>query len=166
MPMLADLDDPPRRRTSHLIVGLLIAAAVAAVVIGWLFPWLIATVLGGARDFDERARAQEAYMRGLCAGAFDLARDGDLCSCVLAVEFPALDCQPPWRRWALARQADRCADEALASAHADYCACVLEVAAAVNAAEEIDKNAAAHAFDRCDTQSKTLPLPELEPETL
>jgi hypothetical protein len=162
MPMLADIDDPPARRVSHLAVGLLIAAAVAAVVIGWLFPWLSASVLGGARDFDQRARAQDAYMKTLCATAFDLDRDGDLCACVLAVDHPALDCQLPLRRWALARQAERCGDDAVATGHPEYCECVLEVANAVHTAADFDKNATAHGYDRCETLPNALALPDVE----
>jgi hypothetical protein len=159
MPTLADLDDPPRRRVPQLVVGMLIAAVIAGVVVVWLFPWLRGAVLGAARDFDERARAQETYMNALCGGTTDLERDGDLCSCVLAMEHPALDCQPPWRRWALALQAERCRDEALAAEHQEYCACVAEVATAVGEALDVDKNAAAHAYVRCEAISGALALP-------
>jgi hypothetical protein len=162
MPMLADIDDPPRRSLPHLVVGLCIAAAAAGIAIVWLFPWLSGSVLGGARDFDTRARAQDAYMKTLCSTVFDLERDGELCKCVLAVDHPALDCQPPFRRWALARQAERCAENALAQGHPEYCECVREVALAVDAAAEVDKNAKAHGYDRCDTLANPLPLPEIE----
>ena len=159
--MLADLDDPPRRRVPQLVVGLLLAAVVAGVVVVWLFPWLVGSVLGGARDFDDRAREQEAYMKALCSTMTDLERDGDLCSCVLAMEHPALDCQPPWRRWALARQSERCS-EAVPKQHREYCECVLEVAKDVDEALDVDKNAKAHAYTGCETLSGALPLPEVD----
>lgn len=160
--MLADIEDPPRRRMPQLVIGVLVAAVVAAVVIVWLLPWLSGSVLGGARDFDERARAQDAYMKTLCTTAIDLERDADLCSCVFAVDYPALDCQPAYRRWAVARQVERCADDDTASRHRAYCDCITEIAAGDHDASAAEKPAAAHAYERCEAGSDALALPAIE----
>jgi hypothetical protein len=158
MPMLADLDDPPRSRVPGMVLGLLLAIPVVAVFAVWLIPMAIGTILGGARDLDERLRANDAYMRELCELGYVEARDAELCNCVWAMEVPSLDCRPQFNHWAVQQQAVACADPVTRDAALTYCTCVDTVAEKVTAAAE-DPQAAAAAYERCEPLPDALPLP-------
>lgn len=160
--MLADIEDPPRSRASGLVLGLLMAVPVAASFFFWVLPWLASSVLGGAKEFDEKLRAQDAYMKRVCVEAMDLERDEALCQCALAVDYPALDCQGPFRRWAVERQAERCGDEETAKEHVSYCTCTQTLAEAVAAAPPEEADAAARHYDRCEALPDAFDLPAVE----
>ena len=131
--MLADLDDPPRSRLSGFVIGALLGLPVV-VGIAWLvLPPLMGAVLGGAEDFDERLRREDAYMQGVCGEIFDIKRDEALCGCVWAAEFPALDCQHRFRRWRLERAHETCAGESARAQALSYCSCVDVIAERVRA---------------------------------
>ncbi len=132
MPMLADLDDPPRSRLSGFVIGALLGLPVVAVIAWLVLPPLMGAVLGGAEDFDERLRREDAYMQAVCGEIFDIKRDEALCGCVWAAEFPALDCQHRFRRWRLDRAHETCADESARAQALSYCSCVDVVALRVN----------------------------------
>lgn len=135
MPMLADLDDPPRSRLPGLVVGVVVAAPVVALIAWLLLPPLIGAMVGSAKDFDARLRQEDGYMQGLCAEAMQPARDAKLCQCVWAVEFPSLDCHGPFLRWSLDRHRDGCADEDTARQARSFCACVEVIDGRVREAE-------------------------------
>lgn len=160
--MLADIDDPPRSRLPGLLLGLALAVPVVAVFVGWLIPTFVGAVLGGAADFDSRLRARDAYMQAVCSQALDPIRDEKLCGCVLAVEFPALDCQANFRHWAVARQTEACSDPAVQKASLSYCTCVAAIGEAIAAAPEGERDAAAQGYDRCETLPDAFQLPPVE----
>lgn len=135
MPMLADLDDPPRSRLPGLVVGVVVAAPVVALIAWLLLPPLIGAMVGSAKDFDARLRQEDGYMQGLCAEVMQPARDEKLCQCVWAVEFPSLDCHGPFLRWSLDRHRDGCADGGTARQARSFCACVEVIDGRVREAE-------------------------------
>jgi len=133
MPMLADIDDPPRSRLSGFAIGALLGLPVVAVIAWVVLPPLMGAVLGGAEDFDERLRREDAYMQAVCGEIFDIRRDEALCGCVWVAEFPALDCQHRFRRWRLERAHETCTDESARAQSLSYCSCVDVVAERVSA---------------------------------
>ena len=133
MPMLADLDDPPKSRWPAFVVGLVVAAPVAGLLAIGLLPWLYGVMLGTAEAFDARLRQEDAYMGAVCGEHLQLPRDESLCSCVLGAEFPSLDCRPQFLGWTLARQADQCRDPQLAGEAIAFCSCVRSLS------EELEK---------------------------
>jgi hypothetical protein len=161
MPFLADIDQPPRSRLPGLVFGLVLALPVVGVLVAWVIPWLVSSVLGGAQDFDSQLRAEDAYMKQLCATAMQVPRDEKLCGCVLAVEYPALDCQHDFRRWAIARQAERCADETVRKQSLSYCTCVEAMAEAV--ADPAAEDDPTTNWGRCGALPDAFALPEIEP---
>ena len=124
MPMLADLDQPVRSRTRDLLIGALCGLPLVALLAWMLLPSLMGSMLGSAGEYDERLRAEDAYMQAVCSQTFDLARDEQLCSCVLAVEFPALDCRQPFLRWSLERHQGSCGDAEVRKASLSFCSCI------------------------------------------
>lgn len=122
--MLADLDQPVRSRTKDLLIGALCGLPVVAVLAWLLLPSLMGSVLGSAGDYDERLRAEDAYMQAVCSQTYEPSRDEKLCSCVLAVEFPALDCRQPFLRWSLERHHERCGDAEVRKASLSFCSCI------------------------------------------
>ena len=124
MPMLADLDDPPKARWPGVVVGLVVAAPVAGALAIGLLPWLYGVMLGTAEAFDARLRQEDAYMGAVCGEHLQVPRDENLCSCVLGAEFPSLDCRPQFIGWTLARQHDQCQDPELAAEAIAFCSCV------------------------------------------
>jgi len=160
--MLADLDDPPPSRARGLLLGLVLATVVTAGLALWLLPSIVQVVLGGARDLDARLREQDAYMLELCTTATSPEPDDTLCGCVLATEYPAIDCQHLFRPWLLAQQSLRCADESTNKAAMSFCACVETVAQAADEATDEDQaRREAQAYDRCLALPDRLALPEL-----
>ncbi len=164
MPMLADIDDPPRSRVPGLIVGVLVAAPIVAMFATWFIPAFVGTILGGARDLDARLRETDAYMRELCDGAIDLERDEALCGCVIGVEFPSLDCRPHFNEWALELQSDRCADETTHDESLSFCSCVDALRDKMDGAgEDSDaRRSAANAYENCEALDDALLLPPAE----
>ena len=163
MPMLADIDDPPRSRTRGLLVGILVALPVAGLVLGVLMPSLVSALLGGAQSFDDRARMEDAYMQAVCTQALELPRDEALCECALATEFPALDCQAPFLAWSVDRQGEYCAVPENEKAALSFCTCVETVAEQMAATTEADAMLeAAQAYRRCQALPDAVYLPTIE----
>ena len=135
MPMLADLDQPVRSRTRDLLIGALCGLPLVALLAWLLLPSLMSSMLGSAGDYDQRLRAEDAYMQAVCSQTFDLARDEQLCTCVLAVEFPALDCRQPFLRWSLERHHGRCVDAEVRKASLSFCSCIDTLAGRIAEAE-------------------------------
>lgn len=163
MPMLADIEDPPRSRTPGMLVGVLVALPFAAVVAMWLLPALVQAVLGGSRTHDDRAALETAYMNAVCTQAIELPRDENLCQCVLATEYPGLDCQAPFVAWSLDRQLEHCSDPAAKDAALSFCSCVEEVAKNVSEApDEAASQAAAGSYRGCQTLDDAVYLPTVE----
>jgi hypothetical protein len=161
--MLADIDDPPRSRTRGLLIGLLVAVPIAAVAVGLFVPSLVSAILGGAKSFDDRLRMEDGYMQAVCTQAMTLPRDESLCECVLAVEYPALDCQAPFLSWSLARQQEHCATPENEKAALSFCSCVDAVAEAVAKAEDEDvAEDEAQAYRNCQELPDAVYLPPVE----
>lgn len=163
MPMLADIEDPPRSRTTGMLVGVLVALPFAAIVSMWLLPTLVQAVLGGSRTHDERAALETAYMNAVCTQAIELPRDEQLCGCVLATEYPGLDCQAPFVAWSLDRQLEQCSDPAAKESALSFCSCVEQVAVNVSEApDEAAAQTAAGAYRNCQTIDDAVYLPAVE----
>lgn len=163
MPMLADIDDPPRSRTRGLLVGILVALPFAALLVGVVVPTLVNALLGGAQSFDDRLRQEDAYMRAVCTQALSLPRDEELCECVLAVEFPALDCQAPFLAWSVAQQQAHCAVPDNQKASLSFCTCVSTVAERMEQApDEQASQKAAQAYRNCQELPDAVYLPTVE----
>ncbi|MCA9661848.1 MAG: hypothetical protein KC486_26145 [Myxococcales bacterium] len=135
MPMLADLDDPPRSRLPGFLTGAAIGLPFVGLIAWLILPGLTGAVLGGAQDFDERLRKEDAYMDAVCGEAFDIKRDERLCGCVWVAEFPSLDCQHRFLRWRIDRAVESCADEATRKGALSFCSCVDVVSERVAEAE-------------------------------
>lgn len=121
--MLADIDDPRPSRLRGFAIG-----AAVAIPLGLGFWWFASNYLPGlildnAVEYDARLRQEDAYMQSVCAN-MDLERDENLCKCVLAVEYPSLDCRPAFMQWSLERQLEACADEATFDQALSFCSCV------------------------------------------
>ncbi|WP_266219357.1 hypothetical protein [Paraliomyxa miuraensis] len=161
--MLADIDDPPRSRSRELVVGILVALPLAALLLGLVLPALVDALLGGAKDFDDRLRQEDAYMQAVCTQAMSLPRDEALCECTLAVEFPALDCQAPFLAWSVARQSEHCAVPENEKASLSFCTCVQTVAERMGQAEDEDASfKAAQAYRNCQELPDAVYLPAIE----
>jgi hypothetical protein len=123
MPMLADIDDPRPSRARGFLIGAAIAVPLG-LVFWWIATrWLPTLILGSAVDYDSRLRQEDAYMQAVCAN-MQLSRDQSLCQCVLAVEYPSLDCRLPFLHWSLERQVETCADEVTFEQSLKFCSCV------------------------------------------
>ena len=165
MRFLADVEQPPRSRLPGLVIGLILAAPIIAFVVGWLIPAAIGSVLGGAKELDSRLRATDAYLNTLCTTAMQPERDQELCGCVLAMEYPSLDCRGAFNEWAIARQTTACADEATREASLSYCTCVDTVAERMQAAsDEDDRRQEAAAYEGCEALEDAAPLPAVSDE--
>lgn len=161
--MLADIDDPPRSRLPGVLLGMLVATPLVAVVVMYVVPMLVGSVLSGAQNLDERLRLEDGYMTAVCGGAMDIARDQDLCECVLAVEFPSLDCQGPFLAWSVDRQSEACGDPATEKAALSFCSCVFAVEEKMDAADdEAGRQKAAQAYRNCQTLDDAIYLPTIE----
>jgi len=163
MPMLADIEDPPRSRTRELVVGVLVALPVAGLVVGVLVPSLVGALLGGAQSFDDRARLESAYMQAVCTQLMELPRDEQLCECVLATEHPALDCQAPFLAWSVDRQQEHCSVPENHKAALSFCTCVGTVSERMaTAADEDAATKAAQAYRNCQELPDAVYLPTIE----
>ena len=163
MPMLADLDHPPRSRTRDLLLGALFGLPVVGLLAWLLLPSLMASVLGSAGDYDVRLRAEDAYMQAVCSQAFDLERDEKLCECVLAVEYPALDCRQPFLKWSLDRHHAACAAPEVRKPALTFCSCIDTLAENIAKAEAAGESAseATQRVGKCLELPDAFPLPEL-----
>lgn len=123
MPMLADIDDPRPSRVRGFLIGAAIAVPLGLAFWWFASDWLPSLILGNAVEYDERLRQEDAYMQGVCAN-MQLPRDEALCECVLAVDYPSLDCRLPFMHWSVERMTESCADEATYSEHLKFCSCV------------------------------------------
>jgi hypothetical protein len=123
MPMLADIDDPRPSRVRGFLIGAAIAIPVGLVFWWFASTWLPRLILGSAVEYDERLRQEDAYMQMVCAD-MQLPRDESLCECVLAAEYPSLDCRLPFMHWSLERMVETCADEATFGGSLKFCSCV------------------------------------------
>ncbi len=161
MPMLADIDEPHKSRVPGLILGVVLALPVIAVCVVWVIPTFVGTVLGGARDLDERLRATDRYMRELCGGQIEPERDEGLCGCVWSVEFPSLDCRPHFNAWATDLQFSRCAEPKLHDAALSYCTCVETIETKMNDAgeEPEQRRGASNAYENCEGLQDAVALP-------
>lgn len=163
MPMLADLDHPPRSRTRDLLVGGAVALVIVSLVVLLLLPRLVAVIVGNASDYDQRLRAEDAYMQTLCTEALVLARDEALCKCVLAVEVPSLDCRQPFLRWSLDRHHEACADPETHKRSLTFCTCIDTLAEKIPATEAQGAEAGPEIqrVGKCLELPDAFPLPDL-----
>ena len=163
MPMLADIDDPPRSRLPGVLLGMVVAAPLVAIVVMYVVPTLVGSVLSGAQNIDERLRLEDGYMTAVCGGAMDIARDQDLCECVLAVEFPSLDCQGPFLAWSVDRQSEACADPQTERSAISFCSCVATVAEKMAAtSDDAGREKEAQAYRNCQALDDAFYLPTVE----
>ena len=163
MPMLADIEDPPRSRAGGMLVGILVALPIAGLVVVFLLPALVDAVLGGSRKLDERVSLETAYMNAVCTQAIELPRDESLCECVLATEYAGLDCQAPFIEWSVARQQEYCASPENEKASLSFCTCVGEIAKMMSeAADEEEAQRVAQNYRNCQDipDAVNLPTPE------
>ncbi len=121
--MLADIEDPRPSRARGFLIGAAIAIPLGLVFWWFAADWLPGLILGNAVSFDERLRQEDAYMQTVCAD-MQLPRDESLCECVLAVEYPSLDCRLPFMHWSLERMVETCADEGTFEQSMKFCSCV------------------------------------------
>ncbi len=162
MPMLADIEDPPRSRVPGMIFGLVVAAPIAAVLLIWFIPTLVQAVLGGAESIDTRLQLENGYMNSVCTEAMDLDRDESMCKCALATEHPALDCQGPFLIWSVERQVEYCSDEGPREKSLSFCSCVDAVAEAMNGAELNARGTEAQAYRNCQELPDAVYLPTID----
>ena len=161
MPMLADIEDPPRSRVSGMIWGLVVAAPIAAVLLVWFIPTLVQAVLGGAEGIDQRLALENQYMKVVCGEAMDIDRDEELCQCVLATEYASLDCQAPFLTWSVERQVEHCSDDAARKEALSFCTCVDTVAQTMEESPD-ERDKAAQAYRNCQALPDAVYLPTPE----
>lgn len=162
MPVLAHLDDPPRSRVRGLLLGFAIAAPLALLFMNWVIPPFVDAIMGGARDLDDRLRAEDGYMRALCSDAYDPDRDESLCACVIGTEYPSLDCQFSFKHWTVARQAEHCDDPGDRQRALSFCSCVDAVESKVGAAAPESRDTEVVAYERCMQLPDAVFLPTIE----
>lgn len=124
MPTLADFDDPRPSRLRGFLIGAAIALPIAAVFVWFMVGVLPSFILGSAVEFDDRLRLEDGYMQAVCGSNMELPRDEQLCECVLAVEYPSLDCRLPFMHWSLMRMEEQCSDAATFDQAIAFCSCV------------------------------------------
>ena len=163
MPTLAELDDPRPSRLPGILLGIAVALPLAGVFAYFAIGWLPSMILGNAVQFDDRLRQEDAYMQTLCWDHMQLPRDESLCECVLATEFPALDCQAPFLAWSVDRQGEHCAVPENEKAALSFCTCVKTVAELMAAApDEEAMIKAAQAYPNCQALPDAVYLPAVE----
>ena len=164
MPMLADLDYPPRSRTRDMLVGAAWGLPLVGLLAWFLLPSLMASVRGGAGEYDQRLRAEDAYMQAVCNQALDLGRDEQLCECVLAVEYPSLDCRQPFLRWSLDRHHASCAAPEVRKPSLTFCSCIDTLSERILKAEAEGETPTAEIqrVGKCLEQPDAFALPEVD----
>ena len=147
-----------------MLLGILGGLPVVGLILWLLLPSLVGSVLGSAGDYDQRLRAEDAYMQAVCSQAFDLDRDEQLCSCVLAVEYPALDCRQPFLRWSLDRHHVSCAEPEARKPSLTFCSCIDTLAERVSKAEAAGESVTGDVqrVGKCLEQPDAFPLPTIE----
>ncbi len=152
-------------RTRDFLVAAVVALPVLALIVSLLVPWLVSNVLGGAGQLDAKLRQENAYMQAIC-GSMAIDRDEALCACVLATEVPSLDCSIPFMTWTLARQHERCGDDATRTRSVSFCVCVdtlwQQLMRARAANDERASRLAAIGYERCAELQDKLSLPTIE----
>jgi hypothetical protein len=166
MPVMADIDDPPKSRWRGILLGLLVASPLG-LGLGLVFlPSLYGQIMGGIGAFDAQLRVDDEFMKTLCVDALDVDRDEALCGCAIPAEFPSLDCQSQFSSWMLLEQHRRCASEHTRQEAIGFCACVDTLAEQVTAATESgDSKAARMAGQRyraCAALDDALARPTIE----
>ncbi|KIG16685.1 hypothetical protein DB30_04158 [Enhygromyxa salina] len=163
MPMLADIDDPRPSRVRGFLIGAAIAVPVGLVFWWFASSWLPGLILGNAVEYDARLRQEDAYMQGVCAN-MDLARDESLCECVLAVEYPSLDCRLPFMHWSLVQMVETCSDDAVFKQSLSFCSCVRSLDEQLGAVAPDTKEARqiVQTYASCTELADALFLPALE----
>lgn len=161
--MIADVDDPRPSRARGFVIGTLIAAPFALLFLWFAVSVLPRAILDTAVDFDSRLRQEEAYMNAVCGELSDetLARDESLCECVLAVEYPGIDCRMPFQYWTLQRMTERCADPATHESARSFCTCVQTLDGELSTLRPDSKDAReiVQRYDRCTELEDALFLP-------
>lgn len=148
------------------MLGVLIALPIV-LLIAWLtVPMFIGTIRGEAREYDARLRQEDGYLQTVCSELMQLERDQALCECVLAVEYPSLDCRGPFLRWSLDRHAETCGDDVVRKQSLSFCSCVDAVAERVTEAEAAGDDELARKEEgrtaRCVELEDAFPLPDFE----
>lgn len=162
MPFLADLEYPPQSRWRNFLIGALVAVPCGLVLGLLVIPALRAGIVGETAAFDERLRQEDAYMQGVCSEAFNLERDESLCQCVLAVEFPSLDCRGPFDRWSIERQLEACVDDNRHDEALAFCSCVESLSEQMAASEDEDEQRQiGQRYGQCAELDDAFYLPEL-----
>jgi hypothetical protein len=156
----------PHSETSRVpgfALGLIVGAALLVVVV-LLSGRMASVVVGGAEDFDQRTMRRSVYLVRLCSDVAP-ADAQELCACVRSSEDPGRACTASYHAWAVARQAERCADAGLREQAEAYCDCVDEAAQAMDEAiDATGRRRAAQRHEICEDARGTLPLPELPNE--
>lgn len=129
MPTLADLDHPRPSRLPGILIGVAIALPLAGAFVYFAVGVIPNLILGSAVEFDDRLRQEDAYMQSLCWDYMQLPRDEQLCECVMAVEYPSLDCRSPFMAWSIDRMTEQCSDPATFDGALAFCSCVQTIAA-------------------------------------
>lgn len=162
MPFLADLDHPPQPRWRNFLIGALIAIPFGLVLGLLVIPALRAGFVEETAAFDERLRQEDAYMNGVCSEVFNLERDETLCQCVLAVEFPSLDCRGPFNRWSIERQLETCSDDEHHKNALAFCSCVESLSEQLaETDDEGEQRQISQRYAQCAELDDALYLPEL-----
>jgi hypothetical protein len=163
MPMLADLDDPRPSRARGFLIGAAVSIPLGLVFWWAATAWLPGLILDNAVEYDARLRQEDAYMQGVCAD-MDLERDESLCQCVLAVEYPSLDCRLPFMQWSLDRMVETCADPGTFDKALSFCSCVrsLDEQLAAVAPDSKEAREIVQTYAGCTELGDALFLPALE----
>jgi hypothetical protein len=167
MVMLADLDDPPQSRRRGLTIGILLAVPLSGFGAAFALPHLHAAIVTSSAEFDARLRLEDGYMQGVCSEpTFSEPRDLELCSCVLAVDVPSLDCRGPFMTWSLERQAEQCDAADMRDTALAFCACVGELTrlseAAKVAEDPVEVRRISQNYQRCAELADAPYLPDLD----
>ncbi|MFV8751059.1 hypothetical protein ACNOYE_10995 [Nannocystaceae bacterium ST9] len=163
MPTLADLDDPRPSRWPGFLLGTLVALPLAAVFVWVMVGVLPNAILGSAVEYDDRLRQEDSYMQAVCWD-LEIPRDEELCECVLAVEYPSLDCRLPFMHWSLMRMTEQCSDPATFDGALAFCSCVQTIASDLAALEPDSKEARQKVQDyaSCTELEPALFLPQVD----
>jgi hypothetical protein len=163
MPMLADIDDPRPSRLRGFLIGAAVALPIGLGIWWAASEWLPGMILGNVVEYDARLRNEDAYMQGVCTN-MQLPRDKSLCECVLAVEYPALDCRLPFMHWSLQRMTETCADPAVFGQSLKFCSCVRALDERLGTLESGSKEArtTVQNYAGCTEFDDQLYLPQLE----